>query len=351
MNNLISIDLHKQYNKINSKNLNNINSNLKSLISQLYSIESYNFNYININNFIDQFIHNNNLSDNDLLLLNQNKLINQQLLDKYNQGLILFNLSCINDDNLIQSIYNILINYQDVKLNKLYDNYLIFFQDKVNEFNQIDFQKLKNIISNIFKEDLNKLLLDQKIKLIPNDKLKKKLKFDLEYSNLIKNIQYHRYYFNENLINKDLINYEKSLYLDIFSDNYRINYIFDNYKIYQYINEETLNDILNKLKNINFSFFSNQSDNKFNLDDLFDINKLKSIYQTYNQNQIEFIMNDVLDDKFNIVSRKKESLTFENFYSNVIYFLNELIKRKIIKTVKLYNYTINKEQITNHFIN
>jgi hypothetical protein len=62
-------------------------------------------------------------------------------------------------------------------------------------------------------------------------------------------------------------------------------------------------------------------------------------------------MNDVLDDKFNIVPRKKESSTFENFYSNVVYFLNELIKRKIIKTVKLYNYTINKEQITNHFIN
>ena len=50
-----------------------------------------------------------------------------------------------------------------------------------------------------------------------------------------------------------------------------------------------------------------------------------------------FEMNDVLDTHININYLDKE-ITNDIFYNNVFKFLNELIKRKIIKIIKLNNF-------------
>lgn len=51
--------------------------------------------------------------------------------------------------------------------------------------------------------------------------------------------------------------------------------------------------------------------------------------------QIE--MDDVLDTHFDINYLDKH-ITINNYYNNIFKFLNELIKRKIVKIIKLNNF-------------
>ena len=62
-------------------------------------------------------------------------------------------------------------------------------------------------------------------------------------------------------------------------------------------------------------------------------------------------MSDVFDNKLEIIqvlSDNKNIFTSDNFVNSTIIFLNELIKKKINKLIKSYNFINNETNILNH---
>lgn len=291
------------------------------LIDQYYKIDSYDFNtYLNKDDIFYKF----DLNYEDYINYNCNNILD------YNQGLISFNFSMITDEKLQFNINSILNNYKDIKINKYYDNYLINF--KIKEKNDS-----KNNLNEIFYNDIKNLLLYNKIKHIPilinNDRFYNKIKEDL---NFLDN------YYN-NIIDKS---YNKSIVLDIESNNYKVEYIFNH-------NLEIIKSDLNKFKEYN-NYINNiidelcgntLSESKYLIDYLFDPNDLYN--KLNNEYNIIFNMDDVFDKDFTINYDNENNFpNYDTFFSNIIILINELTKRKIQKIIKLYNYKIIKQSDT-----
>ena len=97
-----------------------------------------------------------------------------------------------------------------------------------------------------------------------------------------------------------------------------------------------INNIQNIQNNLN-KFNKFDGFDELDINNLFDINLLDKLYQN-NQNINSIEMNDVLDKNFKInklsISNQIDNNTF---FNNIFKFLNELIKRKFIKIIKLNN--------------
>ena len=90
-NYIITIDLHKLYNK--NDNINSTIDKFTSLVDEYYMIDNYNFAYTNNNIFKNYVIDKH---DVDIVIDNLNNSKIHNIL-KYNSGIILFDLSMIND--------------------------------------------------------------------------------------------------------------------------------------------------------------------------------------------------------------------------------------------------------------
>ncbi len=348
-----SIDLNKIYHNAKT-NISN-NNDLSELISKYYHLDSFLFdnnNEIYINHFIDKF----NFDYDDLLIFDRLKLNDflespNQYLD-YNKGLILFNLSDANNDLLINNINFLLSNYDDINLNKFYDNYVLYFNDKnEKQINQNQINLFNENLKNIFAEDIKDLLLWQKVQNIPNviknNNISKKLHDDLSYYGIKQNMHFDNY---------DLKPYEDSLLLDLNSNNYQVNYDFTNSK-FKKIDPEIHSEILNKFNDYNTYLNNildelnidktdkiiNRSDNFVNtieLNDLFNQHKINNLYYHLKKNNnIIMKMNDINDKTIEIYNNDMSDRQIDQtqFTNHIILFINELMKAKIKKTMKLFN--------------
>lgn len=338
------------YNLI-SKNHNN-KLDLDNLLERYYSIDNYTFTNDNMldEHIIDNFKHINNDIIIDKFQSNTNLNLN---LNNYNSnisnGVILFDLSMSNDEQLYSNINNIMNNYSNINLHKFSDNYVMEFSNKKDTLTNLSYT---NDLKNIFANDLNNLLLCQRIQNIPyrisNEDFNSKIKEDLQYLDILNKSSY-----TSIISENDLDLYKKSIDINLKSNEYKVSYIFD--KTY---NKLTIgNEHFEKLKEFNtyiddISMQINNIQNiqnnlnkfdKFDgfdglyIDNLFDINLLDKLYQN-NQNINSIEMNDVLDKNFKInklsISNQIDNNTF---FNNIFKFLNELIKRKFIKIIKLNN--------------
>lgn len=360
----LTVDLILLYHNAKSNIVNS--KDLDSLISEYYNIDSFIFDNNNetyINNFIDKF----NIEHDDLVIFDKLKLNNylenpNQFLN-YNKGIILFNLSLSSDQELIDNINYLLVNYDNLVLNKFYDNYILYFSDQNK--NHIDKNENKTKLfnknlENIFIEDIQELLLWQKIQNIPhiikNNDFYNKLQDDLKYNIIKKNP----------LTNNDLKTYEDSLNYDLNSANYQVMYNFSNIDIKdKMIEQNNIPQILNKFSDFNSYFNDILNDDKISshnkiskldktdnlihsitLNELFNVNNINNLYYLLQQkknldNNIIFKMSDISDNKIDIYNEKSNHSTdSEQFNSHIIYFINELMKAKIKKTIKLYNLTL-----------
>ena len=372
MNNyVITIDLNK-LSKEHNKNINK--EKLISKLEKYYDINNYIFNK-NIEKIKPLLIEKFDININyDLVVLNPISL--QSLTDhnekiiKYDKGIILFDIGMLNDDKIINNIITYTYqNYKNITISKLYDNYILCFSEKLNIIkNDIeDIKNIKNNLITLFINDINKLILSQKITNIKNVLQSKlmldKLNFDISYSGLVIDNIYMKYYSNGNItINNDLTNYEKILKQDLESSNYEVNYnLFNNDKelnnskhveylnMFKYYNL-FFNKIQNKLRHefgeikkrtVEENNKENNKENNIMIADIFDINKLNEIYIKYENSKqyLIFKMNDVLDDKILIVSDIENKMKSKNeFINDTIIFINELMKRKIKKLIRLFNY-------------
>ena len=129
---------------------------------------------------------------------------------------------------------------------------------------------------------------------------------------------------------------------DVVSSYYQVEYHFEK------IDKDITNsdEVFNELKkyngyidNIVLTMGTNiKNHSEYKIIDLFDRNGLDKYYNTIEKNGIIIKMNDVLDTYFNILDDDKtKNITYNNFVNGIIIFLNELIKRKIIKTIRLHN--------------
>jgi hypothetical protein len=369
-NYIITIDLHKLYNK-NDRTKSDFDMNkFTSLVDEYYMIDNYNFTYTNNNIFKNYVIDKHNV---DIVIDNLNNSKIDKIL-KYNSGIILFDLSIINDK--FKNILNcIMDNYESIHLNKLYDNYLLHFWDLKNLKNEYNnFDKFYNNLINEFTSDIEDILLHQKIKNLPNiinnEKFKKKIDNDINYIDDIKQNIYKSYY-SEEKINfrnfEDIVNYENELIFDL-NNNYSINYNINNNN-YKYIDSENYVKALTKLKNINDyidSIYQNLDDNKQNsnkefkgkfineisINDMFNLHKLNNLFNSLSYDDIVYNMNDICDKKIKLYTEteKKENNNIDNnlFINQNINFLNEFVKRKTKKIIKLFNYFNNKTNINNN---
>jgi hypothetical protein len=431
-NYIISIDLNKIYHSLNSDNQsefdtnhnNNTNTNtvtnLKNLILSHYNLDSFDFTN-DIEQFKDIFISKFDIDYNDLILLDKTIYLNsyQNKYNKfksYDQGLILIDLSMLGDDLILSDIDYLYENYEHLSMNKIYDNYLLHFKNKLNTSRELADKKTQfnSKLYEIFYEDLLDLNLWQKIINIPNKinsmQMIKKLEEDLYYMKNIKQNAYEKYYSNINSkSDKELLLYEKSIYLDIKSDNYVVNYnlndqlksidknkfhfvldklneyntyinniIVDLQKLYPTTSENQIHKSkLNRLNLMDFSHITNSdSDLENNVltnkkqsnllkivdpNELFNYSKIINLYSflksksDMSTTQYSFNMTDVFDNKLEInylanpaKQISAEILSNDDFVNSTILFLNELIKRKMKKLLKTYNYVHNETNILNN---
>lgn len=443
MNNyIISIDLNRLYNQVNN-NLSNISDQniLKQLLDEYNSIDEFNFTNLSLKNniidneintetniYIDDIIYKYNITESDLFpdkfnlinlfYKNPNKILS------YNSGLILFDNSMVGDEELTNIINMVFGNYNDTIIDKIYNDYVIYFNQKIDKAKQkiYDEKIFNEKINNLFIDDLKQNLLWSKIKNIPNvfqnAKLSKKLAFEFSYVGYIKeNIYQNHYKKNKNNnYHKEITNYEKILYSDLSTNtnNYSINYninlnedtdlkydlkgINNNNILDVLVKLQGYNNILNNISNqsnqsignqsisrqanqsdSNQANQSNQSDSNFKLlkmikfDELFSIHKINNLFNfiigeisksnlSSNVN-INFMMDDILDDTIsiyknntintvntihnNIIINNKD-LNIDIFTNKIITFTNSLLKRKIVKIVRHYNYIQNKINIDNN---
>jgi len=319
----------------------NTNDDLELLLNSYYSIDNYNFsNEDHLREYIyDKF----NPLNRDLYILDKEYIINDmnQILNS-DSGILLFDLSMTNDDTLYKNLYLLTTNFKNINLHLIEDNYIIEYDTNENntkENNLIDKIKLENGFKNLFTTDINRLIVKQQINNIPhlihNDRFISKLSEDLTFSNL-KSFQ--------NTPNIEIMNkYKKDLNLNLSSTDYKVNYIFTVEA--QHIENILYDNILNELDKFN-TYIDDIVDRMYKIDhtmtnqvrvkDLFKRNYLNDLYAK-DQSIDQLIMTDVLDKKLDIISVNNRSLTIEEFYNNMLRFLNELVKKKIIKVIKLNN--------------
>ena len=308
------------------------NHNLESLIDDYYSLDNYSFNNeLEIDNLIDKFdIYNKEFSILDKEYLLNNFLENTENYLKHDNGLILFDLSMSNDNNLYKSIELLSNNYKNVNIHRLNDNYILDFDTKqINNYANIE-----NSFKNLFTIDLDNLSIQRQIKNIPlhinNEQFYLKIKDDLNYLTLIQNQQY-----------TNITNYKNNLLLHLNSEDYKVSYVFND--DVQYINKELYNNLFNQLRDYNNYIdditikLNKTTKNNSNIDDFFNIDKLNELYNK-NPNYLNLKMNDVLDYNINI-HKLDTIIDNDKYFNNVFKFLNELIKKKIIKVIKLNNFT------------
>jgi hypothetical protein len=312
MNNYISINLNNIEKSDNIYDLNH-------LIDKYYNIESYNFNN-NINK--DDIFCKFNLDYDDYINYNSNNILNN------NQGIISFNLSMVIDEKLQSNINLILNNYKDISLNKYYDNYIIYFNNKESNYNSF------NNLNHQFYNDIKDLLLYDKIKniknIINNERFDYKIKDDINFLD--------NYYNNQ--INKS---YNRSIILDIEKNNYTVNYVFTNDIKVINSNLKKYQDYNNYLNDIIDEIYGNKldSDNLL-VESIFDPQNLYN--KLNNKYNLILTMEDVFNKDMIInCDKKNEYPNYDKFLSNIIVFINELTKRKIQKIIKLFNYKIIKQ--------
>jgi hypothetical protein len=415
-NYIISVDLNKIYNNLDSDyKLGSVSeSDLKNLILKHYNLDSFDFTN-DIEQFKDFFISKFDIGHADLILLDKTTYLNsyQNKYNKfksYNQGLILIDLSMLNDDLILSDIDYLYENYEHLKINKIYDNYLLHFRGKLSEPTLLAEKKTQfnSKLYDIFYEDLLDLNLWQKIMNIPNKinskQMTKKLEDDFNYIKNIKQYTYENFYSGINSKpDKDILSYENSIYQDLNSENYAVNYVLDDSKnidksnihlILNKLNEynnyvdNIMNDLkriypkttnlnnkahqitdLRKIYNINFSHISvtesdsnsnNQSESEIlkiiDPNELFNNSKIYNLYMYLrsksNNSNINYIFNmsDVFDNKIEISQKTNATkiLSSDDFIDSTVLFLNELIKRKMKKLLKTYNLLHNETNILNH---
>jgi flagellar biosynthesis chaperone FliJ len=331
--NRISINLHKiNYN-------NSINKeNKDDLLNNYYSIDNFRFSTYNItdNDLKNKFNVDNIKNINQ----NTNNLIN---LLKFDYGVL------YDSDYLYNKIYQILEEYNNVLLYKLYDDYLLYYSDRAKKNNNINKDELFNNLDNLFISDLQNSCGYQKFKNIDkllNNQIKDKLKDDLSYLDKVRDTIYESFYKNMHIkFSQDILDYEKELReLKELKQEVEFNLDFSNKKI---SNDYPV--ILEKLKTINDYVNSLSSNNSTNINgikvnDLLNYHKLTNIYELTISN---YKMNHILDDRINLV-HKNTNNTLDQFLSSNITFLNELIKRKIKTVIRDYNYNSNKVNINNN---
>lgn len=359
---IVSINL----NKLCSQN-NKINISLNDLITSYYNINMYNFD-VEIEKYKSYMAKRFNIMQGDLILLDKYKLINQFLNNEdkyleYNKGIILFDASMLNDGSIISNIDFLFSNFEEVTLNKMYDNYLIYFYNKLTPPKNTSKQTIMSLNNNILEiitNDLIELELLQKIKNIPNiiknEKLTNKISNDLSYITNIKDEIYTNFYKNNEVVNNNkLSSYESDLFVECKIRNTLIKYCLTNKvnkinniqeilsKLYEY--NKYISDISSKIIN------NDEQKNMFELNDLFDHHKLEQMYSNIENNkEIIFEMNNMFDTTFKISYNEiNEHISYESFINNVVFFLNELVKRKIIKLIKTYNFSRNEINIKNKF--
>lgn len=412
MNNhyIISTDLHKIYqNQLNLINQPNKSDNsyisdltltldLNTLLIEYYSLNNYNYDHIDIEPYKKYLLGKYNIDNNDLIIFDKYNFSNIYLKDpskylNYIQGIIVFDYSLLVKEEIKSNIIYLMSNYENVTLNKIYDNYIIHFKNKFKSTINLNFN---NQLTEIFTNDVRHQLIYQRINRIPrllnNKHMSNKLKDDLTYLNQNIKDTYKKYYCGSNI--KHDLNYEKSLMTSLNSDDYKVVYVFENdiknidpymyknvldkLKEYNIYIESIINDLNNYDDNLAFNLEVELNDNinmdeftnlmsKININDIFDIDKLSDLYQEIKKktnSNIILNMNDVLDKFIEFTTKhsndnssvraeinsdpNRELGDSNNFIYNILKFANELIKRKMIKTIKLFNYANNKINILNN---
>jgi hypothetical protein len=309
-------------------NSNHPHTDINQLIDSYYSIENYTFTNENILN--DKIIERFN-PRSDLQMINI-------LYDDHtgmDDGIGVFDLSMANDDKLYDNLYKLTENYSMIEFNHLADRYIVRFSNKTTDtdtdIDTISKEDLSNRLQSLFGNRLTKLLLKQSILNLPiiisNEQFNSKLKEDLSF--MSKDIL---------LSNIDITNYIKNLDLDLKSSNYKVSYVFtnqiDNIDRDQYTTILDKFDRLNKYTDNIYDQMTNTNNIDNQINNLFRIDTLDTLYMKNNMIS-EIKMNDVMDRQYEISSDKYISIN--DFYNNIFKFLNELVKRKIIKVIKLYN--------------
>ena len=318
---------------LNNKHTNintNINTDISELIESYYSLDNYNF--IN-EDIINEKILNNFNPKSELLMtdiLDNDYQIN-------NEGIGLLDLSLTNNESIYDKLYNLCTNYSNIEFNKLNDKFIIKYNNKQPNANIIDRIDFNKSFQSLFVSRLEDLSLKQSIINIPNiisnEKFNTKIAEDLSYT--------HNDILRSDI---DIENYINNLKIDLDSDNYKVKYIFEDN--IEYIDKKLYNLLLEKLKEYNKNIDDiivrlnkvsklniNNSVNTNNISDMFDINLLEKLYNNNSFTQIN--MDDVLDKKYSYDNNK--NISKEIFYNNIFKFLNELIKRKTVKIIKIYN--------------
>lgn len=333
----MSIDLKRIYVEEQDDGVNK--KKILNSIMTLYNIKIYRF-IDDIETFKYDIIEKFNIHDNDLKILNKTNFINNYMNkpEKYlyfDKGIILFDIGMIIDTKFLSNINFILCNYDEVILNRIHDNYIIYFNKKLD---RQDNKHYDDKLLLVFENDIKHLLLTGKIKnipfIIPNKHLIKKIKKDLDYLEKINNHNYFK--------SSDMKEYKRGLINDISSSYYQVEYHFEKYN--HITNSDKVISKLNKynsyIDNIILETKMNKTNNgEYKVFDLFNRNEINKLYHKIKEDGIIIKMNDVLDDNFKILDDEKtKNISFNNFMNGIIIFMNELIKRKIIKTIRLYNH-------------
>jgi hypothetical protein len=224
-------------------------------------LDSYDFSN-DIENFKELFLSKFDINHQDLILLDKTIYLNSYLgkndkFTNYNKGIILIDLGMLTDSEIISNIDYLYENYQYLSLNKIYDNYLLYFNNKLDKIKDLANKKeiFNSKLYDIFYEDLLDLNLWQKIMNIPNkihsEQMIKKLEDDFNYTKNIKQHTYESFYSGINSkLDKEILSYEKSIFHDLKSDNYVINFLIESDQI-KTIDKTKIHLILNKLNEYN----------------------------------------------------------------------------------------------------
>jgi hypothetical protein len=307
------------------------------------------------------------LSDNDLIL---NKFSNLSEINLTNNHTGLFEFDYGMCFELLNSdfLFDVFKNYSNVRLNKTNNGYLLYWSEKTQEPKKINKIFLLNLI-NIFCIDIDIMNLINQIQQIPNIikniHMKKKIKKDLSYITN-KNNQYFDIFYGQ-IKNYYLDTYEQNLYKELKYSSYGICFKSHDINIDIDINNNqeklfTKTNISNTLKNLfqqnsyidNIYFKLNnpieKSINEINHPNIDQTNytiKLKDLFKKQfleNNKHYTIMANNIFDHNmkiiFNEIEQNKNILV-----NSLIFFLNELIKKKIIYVIKLFNFIQFKDEI------
>jgi len=399
-NNILSIELNNDDDEYHHHKEEN-KEEIILMLKENNMLDNYNFNNLEI--YIDWIINKFSEENKEDIILDINNLNEEDIFKlEYLNGIIIVNFSnYINNINLLNNLCKI---YDKVILNKVYDNYIIYFKDKLqyplNDDTNLEKTKIykkkdfTNKLNNIFIEDIKKINLNLKIKnimnIIDNKEFNNKIKNDIEfvdnfnknlynyyYSNIKSKVKKYdnllydiilnnniKYIFNNNLFNSSggSNNSDKDNHQKLINNfNHKITKLklFNNYinNISSKINTNIINNSSNleqkndnkkdNLFEISFLHEEKKSNIKININDLFNIHDLENLYvlinkkndiNDINDNNLYLTMNNALDENIYIFNNLKDLLNENIFYNNILIFLNHLIKMKIKKIIKIYNY-------------